>query len=78
MFTLLMQDTAPFLTIFTVMASFSMHQLFYINHLDQSHVQTYFALQLATLYFGSKFEKMISTGFRNAVVDNGQDEGEDK
>ena len=48
-----MLETTPFLTIFTVMANFSMHQLFYINHLDTPHVMTYFVLQVGAVYLGS-------------------------
>lgn len=70
-----MQETGPFLTIFTVMANFSMHQLFYINHLDQTHVLTFFALQGAMMYFGTQFEAMIRNGFNNKA--KGKEENED-
>ena len=74
---LLMQDMTSFLTIFTVVATFSMLPIFTISFEHHNHSFTYFVIQIATVFFGRQFEQIVQRGF-SLTSDADSEEDEDK
>ena len=74
---LLMQDMAPFLSIFTVVATFSMLPIFTISFEHHNHDRTYIVILIATVFFGRRFEKIVQRGF-SLDSDVGPDEAEEQ